>query len=473
MRNENTKVYTLFASSGVQHFEAGNIKPITNEKLLNKLRTECDGVDFVEGTTPHEIDNIKQNFDGLLIFGGMGEYSIALTGLPTIVVYNFPEFLHIPYELFKKKGKILNACLDRANCCSSSVSTSMFEDLVKKINLIKALKKMKESKILAVTNGPVADFFNRGDIHNVYDGDIRQKEERQNILVNVIEKSLGTKVTKIGIDEVSSDEQVQNIWSSENHKEAQEIAETWISEAKGMKDTIESEVVKSAKLYLAMKLLMEKYKATAIAYHLRTLVKNPKTEDMVWPSLGNSFLQREGIVGCCQAHINVVLSHMLAQYAFGKPSMMGDFTIEPFNSVSVVMHCGAPWNIYGDERIVPYIIRDHAERGVSSHSKPGCGACSEVLYPKDEPVTIWRFDVLNKEIVLHTGITVSGYSLYKDWDYLMCRTKLVAKVDAEKVQSHVYPDKRGVHRSATLGDLRKEIKDFATLIGFDVIEEDR
>jgi hypothetical protein len=48
----------------------------------------------------------------------------------------------------------------------------------------------------------------------------------------------------------------------------------------------------------------------------------------------------------------------------------------------------------------------------------------------------------------------------------------VASVDARKVQRYVYPDKYGVHRCATFGDLRERIKDIAAFIGFTVIEED-
>jgi hypothetical protein len=68
---------------------------------------------------------------------------------------------------------------------------------------------------------------------------------------------------------------------------------------------------------------------------------------------------------------------------------------------------------------VSYIIRDHAERGIKEYSIPGVGACSEVLYPPNEPVTIWRTNLLTKEILVHTGTTVDGYSLYKEYANLM------------------------------------------------------
>jgi hypothetical protein len=48
----------------------------------------------------------------------------------------------------------------------------------------------------------------------------------------------------------------------------------------------------------------------------------------------------------------------------------------------------------------------------------------------------------------------------------------VVSVDAQKLQRHIFPDRYGVHRCATFGDLRNLIKDAARFLGFDVIEED-
>ena len=48
----------------------------------------------------------------------------------------------------------------------------------------------------------------------------------------------------------------------------------------------------------------------------------------------------------------------------------------------------------------------------------------------------------------------------------------MVSVDANKILSYVHPDKYGMHRSATFGDFRARIKDIATFIGFNVIEED-
>ena len=111
---------------------------------------------------------------------------------------------------------------------------------------------------------------------------------------------------------------------------------------------------------------------------------------------------------------------------------------------------------------------------MAEHLVPGVGASSEVIFPADEPATVWRFDVMTQSVILHTGTTVDAYSMYEDLTNMMCRSKLVVELeDARKVQNGLYPDKFGVHRSGTFGDLRQRIKDFGALSGFEVVEEDR
>jgi len=478
---QRTRLYTVFMDAGVQHFESEALTPTTNEQLLRQLEQRCDGVDFTvrDASKPgtelqaivDELEAHKDDFDGVLIFGGLNDYRPALTGLPTIAVYNFPEFSHLPYRLFEERQGVLTATCDRGNVCKPAQSASMFDDLVEKIGLLDTIAKMKRSRMLVISDTPYVDVFH-GDLNTPYPGDLRQKspDEFNEFFREALNDCLGTQITKIGTQEVVSNQRVQDI----DEDQAHEIARRWIAEAQDMRGTIEREVVNSARMYLAMKVLMEEYGANVIATHIRALTTNPKPEDMIWPSLGNSQLQLEGIVGCCQAHINVVLTHMLAQYAFGRPSMMGDFSIDVSNNVGIVMHCGAPWNPWGGPQRIPYVIRDHAERQVTGHSKPGAGACSEVLFPEGEAATVWRIDVPTQSVLVHTGQTADGYALYKDWTNIMCRTKLVVELEnATRVQRHLYPDVYGVHRTATIGDFRNQIRQIGRLLGFKVIEEDR
>jgi hypothetical protein len=50
------------------------------------------------------------------------------------------------------------------------------------------------------------------------------------------------------------------------------------------------------------------------------------------------------------------------------------------------------------------------------------GGASWILYPADEPVTMWQIEALSKELLVHTGKTVpmlSGPKSYQDHFYEM------------------------------------------------------
>jgi len=486
---ENTKIYTVFANQGCSCPAGGTPEGlITNEEVMRKLQNECSGVDFIarditkRGTTIvsvlNELEASKDDLDGVLIIGVSREYKLAFSGLPTIVVYNLFEWMNIPYKLYNtgkeqdsilvggpeyEGGKILTAQLDRRNVCSTSSHSAMFRDLVQKIKLIQAIKELKETRILVVTpHKYLAQVDYQGDRHKHF------PENYNETYTRALKESLGIELIRIKPEEFY--QAVKKV----EEGQAEVIAKMWIDEAQGMKDTTESEVIKTAKSYLAFEALRKKYNCNAVSTQMRSLTASGRVEDMFWPGLGLMEFQKRGIQAICQEYENIMVTHLLGYYLAGRPSMLGDLMIDTFNNITLLTHCGAPLNPYGDDRRIPYIIWSHAQSPVRDTLKPGSGTGAQVNYPVNEPVTIWKVYVLHKKIGLHTGKTADGHSLYKDFDGIMCRTKLVVKVDnARKIQQHFSPDEYGIHRAGTLGDLREGIKDFATLIGFEVMEEDK
>ncbi|MHC4534517.1 MAG: hypothetical protein ACYS6K_11245 [Planctomycetota bacterium] len=420
---ELTKIYTVFFGTAPSRDDT-DLEPISNEAIVQRLHKECDGVNFVVrdvtgGTTIqsvlNEIKDLKKlNYDGVIICGWPRDYELLRSGLPTINVMVVNDFMNIPYPLYKK-NQVIDAFLDPWQFSADpAVSERMFQDLVAKIKLIKALKRMKHERILTVTDSPYVN-VTYGDVLKNMPTDYNEK------ILGVIEETFGVKVTKIGTKEVAADEDVQNLWRSDS-PEANAIAQRWIHNAKKMMNTIESEVVRSAKVYLAMKILMEKYGAGAMAFHIRSLIENPRREDYVTPALATSEFQLHNVVAKCQSHLNILLSEMLLQYAYGRPSMLGDYSVDTYNNTSIVQHCEGPWNAWGDERRVPYFLVDHRERPVRGRSMTGGSAASWILYPGDEPVTMWQVDVLSKEVLVHTGTTVpmlTRSALYGDHFYSM------------------------------------------------------
>jgi hypothetical protein len=485
----NTRIYTVFVNQGCSCPAGGTPEGLTsNEELLEKLQSTCREVDFIarDITKPdisiptvfNELEDSKGSLDGVLIFGALGnrEYKLAFTGLPTICVYNLFEWMNIPYKLYStgkensikiggpqyKGGRIVTAQLDRRNVCLPCVSAAMFEDLVNKIKTIQAIKKLKESRILVVTP---TQYLGQVD----YQGDRNRHfpEDYNQTYTRALKDSLGVELVRIKPQEFY--EAVQQVDAAK----AQAIAKIWIDEAQGMKDTTESEVIKTARSYLAFEQLRNKYNCNAVSTHMRSLTGSGRVEDMFWPGLGLMEFQKRGIQAICQEYENIMVTHLLGYYLAGRPSMLGDLMIDTFNNITLLTHCGAPINPYGDDRRIPYIIWSHAQSPVRGTLKPGSGTGAQVNYPVGEPVTIWKVYVLHRKIGLHTGKTADGHSLYRNFDAIMCRTKLVVRVDnAGRIQKHFSPDEYGIHRAGTLGDLRARIRDFAALTGFEVVEED-
>ncbi len=418
------KLYTIFFRTAPSTDDT-DLRPMSNEDLIGQLKKDCPGVEFVVRDTSKsaklkniliEIDDLKRlGYDGVIVYGWPRDNNILKSGLPTINICIINDFMNNPVKIYGD-NKVIPAFLDPWKFSTSSDNINrMYTDLVEKIKLIQALKRLRESTILTVTDNPFV---------NVTYGDaLKQSPQAYNeLILGTIMSTFGVKVIKIDSDEVYKDTKVKELWYNES-EQANEIADRWINNAEKMINTTKSEVVKSAKVYLALEYLMQKYHANASAFHIRSLRENPTPEDYITPALATSEFQKDGIVAKCQSHLNILLSEMVLQYSLGVPSMLGDYSVDTYNNTSIVQHCEGPWNPWGGDKTVPYILTDHRERQVRARSKPGVSAASWILYPPDEPVTIWQLDVIKKEILFHVGKTTPIYnkeSLYKNhlWEMM-------------------------------------------------------
>jgi len=479
------RIYCVLTSPG--YVGAGNVPDtlLTNEDLLRLLQEECPDVEFIvrdmterdvyPESVSSELEDRKRDLDGVLIVGASRDYGLAFSGLPTIVVYNLFEWMIIPYRLYANKeepdsilvggpdygeGRILTAQLDRRKV--SALSKEMFDDLVAKIKVMVALRRLKESRILSVSpHRYIAQVDYQGDRHKHFPEDYNER------YADALEETLGVQIERVAPE----------AFYDADRGRAEEIADKWIREAREVTDTTTEEVVRTAASYLAFDLLRERYDCNAISTHMRSLTGSGKAEDMFWPGLAlECGFKTRGIQAVCQDYPNILVTELLGYFLTGRPSMLGDLMIDTFNGVDILTHCGAPINPHGEDR-VPYTISSHAESPVRGTYKPGSSTGIMVELPLNETVTIWKIYALNRKVGFHTGRTVDGDKLYGhatgSFDDIMCRTKLVAQVgDAAKIQRHYSPDEYGIHRAATFGDLTEKIRDFAVLAGFDIMDED-
>ena len=494
-QDENTRIFTIFTSSGCGCTGSGGV-PWTftsHEMVLEDLQGECPDIDFVhwEGTLADAVREMESNrgdYDGVVIVGRMDrDYRLAFTGLPTIVVYNLFEFMDAqPYHLFVTgktdhdrnvlqdgrdypETRVLTATLDRRNVCDPAVTAAMFDDLVYKIRLIRVIKELRETRILMVKrdSGEVIAGVNyRGDLHQHFPPDHNAR------YISKFEELFGAEIVPVEAEEF------YETYGNIDMARAEEVAERWMEEARKV-EASRPEVVKTARAYLAFDALREKYSCHAISTHIRTVTGSGEPEDRFWPGLGLELgFKTRGIQAVCQNYPDMLIAEIMGYLMTGRPSMLGDYMYDTYNSTEILLHCGLPVNPYGDERRLPYTIRTHAESPVRDiPSEPGSSTGITAEWPAGETVTFWEVHSLTREIRLHTGTLVDGRAVYRggeDLENVMCTAKIIARVDdIEKIRDQFQPYLYGIHRIATLGDLRQQIRDMGKLLGFKVIEMDR
>ena len=488
----NTTLLTVFTSYGCGCTGSGGAPQMftTNEQVVEALRQACDGVEFIvwdgtRGAANEEVQRNRDDYDGVLIIGNIdGNYRLAFTGLPTIVVYNLFEFMNLPYDLFASgtfpddailKGgtdytdtKIVTAQLDRRHLCDPSVSEKMFNDLVYKIKLIQVIQKLATTRILMLTSSTedtIARVNYRGDFNQSFPPDHNVRYSR------TLKELLGAEIVRVEAAEF------YELFRAVDIAKTEEIAEGWIKGARWV-EASRAEIVKSARAYLAIDALREKYRCNAVSTHIRSVTGSGKLEDRFNPGIGLELgFKTRGIQAVCQNYPDILISQVLAYLLTGRPSMLGDVIYDIDNSVEIVLHCGIPVNPYGGERRIPYTIRTHAESPVRDiPEEPGSSTGLTAEWPAGEPVTFWEIHSLNRTIRLHTGEVVNGHDIYtggEDIDNVMCTAKVIALLDAKRMRDQHAPYLYGIHTNVTLGDLRQQIKDIAVLLGFDTVESDR
>jgi hypothetical protein len=272
-------------------------------------------------------------------------------------------------------------------------------------------------------------------------------------------------------------------------KEQETLADLWIRQATQMKKVTRRDILRSAKLCLAIKSLVKKHHAVAVTYDSATLTLSEKKVN-AWTPLTILELAKEHVPCCCQSHVDCLVTQTIGSHLTGgRPGYVGDvlndWAFDPTGArpqdVIVIGHCGAPINPHGNDRI-PYLLRDHIHSDKQWGGGPDDVAeATTVTWPTKEPVTVVKFDVGRKKVSIYTGTVLDGNALYRDFANCICRNKMVVQIDNPR-QSYLLPSDPkdgafrswwgswGCHQVAFYGNLRQQLKEFAALTGFQVVE---
>ena len=469
--SREVRIYVAFSSSALSGssqtypLHHPDQKLLTNQDMLAEIQGRCEGVEFVGGTEVEDaartVANVKgdqENLDGVLYFGALPG-GLTELGLPAIAVHPLWGQWQYPFDAYAGQ-RVLTACLPVIPDASEAVLSSRLESIAEKIRLLQAVARMKGLTVLIVTDKPTLGRYEPTALQIEAEG---WDEYESRYLENLAE--LGTEVV------VRPQEEMVSKMEAVADAEASEVARGWMEEAAGIRGTTEAEIQKSARLYLVMRAMLDEYNADAITTEGYGVFMHYAEEPIPSQGLPSSQFCTDGIVATSETLIDSLITQQLGLFVTASTGFNGDYVIDVDNNKAYVGHCECPFNPYGDERRVPYAIRNLPQWGMDEQHKGG--ACAQVNLPAGEIVTVAKTSVHDRKLSLFTGRTVDGEKLFAGWYDILCRTKLAIETDAGRLLSNLDWRTFGNHRVAFYGDHRERFKDLATLLGYEVVEKDR
>ena len=448
-----TRIYTIFYSKekGKDGWPFSDLDPEERKGyLLSRLKESCPDIEFVGGDIVSDLADLE-------LAGLKDEDAILLYFLTTTQWGKMPLYLQAENLIssFKKCPTLLVSdiyggdapLLDlygwakKKDLSVLPVSSSSFCDLKKGLHLIDTLHKIKGKHIHNIGESKESldqsHWWRRG-------GDI-------NGYLQALKETFGIEVVTIDSSKLNGYYEAADI------DQSKKLAQKWIDNSLKVVEPTEEEIVRSARIYYAIKQAMEDCDADAVTIDCLTLFSENKLP--AYPCLAFSQLNDDGSTGVCEADMNGTVTQLVLRYLTGRPGFISDPVIDTSTNQIIYAHCVAPTRPF-ENISSPYLIRSHVEDGK--------GASIQVILPPNEMVTTVKFNVLERKMAIHQGRTIGNVD-----EERACRTKLVVETNAKKIlENYRYP-LFGWHRVTIYGDFRDDLKDLAKLIGFEIVEEDR
>lgn len=270
-----------------------------------------------------------------------------------------------------------------------------------------------------------------------------------------VKARLGTDV--VVIDQQRFDELLKDV----DDDKAKAEADRWIREADEMIEPQRDDVLKAARVSLALDRLIaeEKAQALAVGTCMGWLQRG-------FPCLGFTRLRDRGIPASCEGDMDSLLTMMLFGYAYDVPGFQGNATFDTSKNAVWTAHCVGPTRMDGpDSPAAPYLLR--------SHSEIGDGVVPEIQYRLGQGIT--RTKLVNLDTLLISTGTIREVP---DKSVRACRTQIVTEIrDADRM---VRNWGGGVldgsmmtllHRVVFYGDRMTSARHLCDLMNINVIEE--
>jgi hypothetical protein len=172
--------------------------------------------------------------------------------------------------------------------------------------------------------------------------------------------------------------------SSKESQEVREISRLYSSNAKGMVEPSEDDLIQAARSYVAARRLLKETRCQAITMDCFPHVAKRRLPYIFPPCLAFMQLLDQGSTGGCEADIFPAVTELLSSYLLGRPGFLHNPIYDTVRNIYAGAHCKAPSRMAGfDAEPEQYVIRSHHEADY--------GAVPQVIFKEGQAATLWRF----------------------------------------------------------------------------------
>jgi L-fucose isomerase-like protein len=386
------------------------------EANLTKLSAEFADIEFVEGGLISNEQQLAEAKGKLGDVTGILAIHLSLgTGsyIKGLLESNLPVMLFsMPYS--GHEWHII-AALQREGKRIDVLPSSRYEDLAVAVRPFRAMHRLREAKILHIS---------QAEANPAYTQAVRDK--------------FGTEIKSLFLPDL------QKAYDGASPDEARADADRWTREARKVVEPTSEEILKSSRMYIALRNLLAEHQAVAVT--MNCLGMSLIEKGMGYPCLGFVRLNNAGLGGVCEADLKSTMTHLVFAGLVGRPGFVTDPVFDLSNDTIIHAHCVAATQMQGSDRpSAPYLIRSHLEDYK--------GASLQVKLPVGEKITMAR--LIGTDLMLvSTGDAVDSPFAERG-----CRTKLTTRV--QNIERFLENWSCGLHRVVFYGDHMRDIRRFS------------
>jgi len=251
----------------------------------------------------------------------------------------------------------------------------------------------------------------------------------------------GLEVIEIPIQEVL--DEYHNI----HEERAQNLINEFTDKATSIEEPSENDLMKAAKVYFALKNIVNRYDLNSLTIRCFDLVTELETTGC----LALSLLNNEGIVAGCEGDIPATVSMMITYYLTGNiPFMANPVSLNIKNNKVKFAHCTVATKSVND-----YIIRSHFETGI------GVGIQGEI---KKGNITVFKLGGKKLDHIAFQNAQLIN-NLNSEF---ACRTQVLLDFDGDNI-SYFLKNPIGNHHILVEGNHSEILNQFVESLEFDTI----